>query len=428
MMFKIGSTILKDIRILTRDKLGLIFMFVMPIVLAIVITAVQNSTFEMLNTNTVPMLLCNRDTGEAGKQMETAITKVGMFNLKQVTPNVPDKEIANRMHNKDAVVAIIIPANFTQKIKQKAEETAKKALKNFGMSTDSLTLTDSSSAQPITVLYHPVLQESFRHSIQGALKSSLLMVQNKEVLKSLYFSLNDTDLPDSLENELMNNQVAINEIPISRDGNRNIPNASQHNVPAWTIFAMFFVVISLGSSVVREKLNGSFVRLKTLPTNYLVALLSKQITYLFVTFIQALVVFSIGIWLFPFMGLPQLNLPNDIAGVVIVTLICGCCAVSYAIMIGVFAKTQEQANGIGAVSIVLMAAIGGLLVPSFAMPSSFQYILKLSPLHWCLESYYGLFLEGGKLKDVILNILPLLGITFIFQLITLYGLKRKNLI
>ena len=86
------------------------------------------------------------------------------------------------------------------------------------------------------------------------------------------------------------------------------------------------------------------------------------------------------------------------------------------------------ANGIGAVSIVLMAAVGGLLVPSFAMPESFQFVMKLSPLHWCLEAYYGLFLEGGKLKDVVLNILPLLGITFIIQLITLYGLKRKNLI
>ena len=242
-MFKLRSTILKDIRILTRDKLGLIFMFVMPIVLAIVITAVQNSTFEMLNTNTVPMLLCNRDTGEAGKQMEIAITKVGMFNLKQVTPNVTDKEIADRMHAKDAVVAIIIPADFTQKIKLKADQTAKKALKNFGMQTDSLASTDSSSVQPITLLYHPVLQESFRHSIQGALKSSLQMVQSKEVLKSLYFSLNETALPDSLENDLMNNQIAINEIPISRDGSRNIPNASQHNVPAWTIFAMFFIVI-----------------------------------------------------------------------------------------------------------------------------------------------------------------------------------------
>ena len=426
-MFKLRSTILKDIRILTRDRLGLVFMFVMPIVLAVVITAVQNSTFEMLNTNTVPMLLCNRDTGDSGKQLEAAIAKVGMFDMKQVTAHVTDKEISERMHAKDAVIAIIIPADFTAKIKQKANETAVKALHNFGMQTDTVK-TDSSSIQPITLLYHPVLQESFRHSIQGALRSSLQMVQSKEVLKSLYFSLNEKELPDSLEKELMTNQIAINEIPVSRDGSRNIPNASQHNVPAWTVFAMFFVVISLGSSVVREKLNGSFVRLKTLPTNYLTALISKQLTYLFVTFVQATVIFSIGIWLFPYMGLPKLNLPADITGVVIVTLICGWCAVSYAILIGVFSKTQEQANGIGAVSIVLMAAVGGLLVPGFAMPESFQFVMKLSPLHWCLEAYYGLFLEGGKLKDVILNILPLLGITFIIQLITLYGLKRKNLI
>ena len=426
-MFKLWSTILKDIRILTRDKLGLIFMFVMPVVLAIVITAVQNSTFEMLNTNTVPMLLCNRDTGEAGKQMEAAIIKVGMFHLKQVTPNVTDKEISDRMHAKDAVIAIIIPADFTQKLKQKADETAKKALKNFGMQTDSI-ISDAGSIQPITLLYHPVLQESFRHSINGALRSALQVVQNKEILKSLYFSLNEKLMPDTFENELMSNQVAIKEIPVSRDGSRNIPNASQHNVPAWTVFAMFFVVISLGGSVVREKLNGSFIRLKTLPTNYLVALISKQLSYLFITFIQATVVFSMGIWLFPSMGLPKLNLPADIIGVVIVTLICGWCAVSYAIMIGVFAKTQEQANGIGAVSIVLMAAVGGLLVPSFAMPESFQFVMKLSPLHWCLEAYYGLFLEGGKLKDVLLNIIPLLGISFAIQLITLYGLKRKNLI
>ena len=426
-MFKLSSTILKDLRILTRDRLGLIFMFVMPIVLAVVITAVQNSTFEMLNTNTVPMLICNRDTGDAGKQLETAIAKAGMFDLKQVMPDVTDKEISERMHAKDAVIAIIIPADFTQKIKLKSNETAKKALRDFGMQTDSIN-NDTSLVQPITLLYHPVLQESFRHSIQGALRSSLLMVQNREVLKSLYYSLNETNLPDSLEQELMSSQVAINEIPVSRDGSRNIPNASQHNVPAWTVFAMFFIVISLGGSVVREKLNGSFVRLKTLPTNYLVALISKQLTYLFVTCIQAAVVFSIGIWLFPAMGLPKLNLPDDITGVVIVTLICGWCAVSYAIMIGVFAKTQEQANGIGAVSIVLMAAVGGLLVPSFAMPASFELVMKMSPLHWCLEAYYGLFLEGGKLKDVILNIIPLLGITFVIQLITLYGLKRKKLI
>jgi len=76
----------------------------------------------------------------------------------------------------------------------------------------------------------------------------------------------------------------------------------------------------------------------------------------------------------------------------------------------------------------LMSAIGGLLVPSFAMPTSFQFIMKLSPLYWCLESYYGLFLEGGNLKDVLINIIPLFIITIFFQLLAVIGLKSKKLI
>jgi len=177
-------------------------------------------------------------------------------------------------------------------------------------------------------------------------------------------------MPDSLENEMINNQVRVNEIPVSRDGSRNIPNASQHNIPAWTIFAMFFIVISLGSSVVREKQNGSFIRLKTLPTNYILSLFSKQITYTFVTIFQAIIIFSIGVWIFPLISLPALNIPHDIFGLLLVTFICGWCASAYAICVGVFAGTQEQANGFGAVSVVILAAVGGIMIPSFVMPDS----------------------------------------------------------
>ena len=72
-MFKLQATILKDVQILTRDRLGLLFMFVMPIILAIVITATQNSTFELVNNNKVPLLLCNKDTGDASGQLIKAI-------------------------------------------------------------------------------------------------------------------------------------------------------------------------------------------------------------------------------------------------------------------------------------------------------------------------------------------------------------------
>ncbi len=426
-MYKLWATILKDFRILIRDKVGLVLMFGMPIVLVFVVTSIQNSTFELVNKNKIPLLVCNRDTGKISLDLIQAIDKIGMFKLEQVSGDQSEKNITDRMHTKDALLAIIIPVNFSSKISDRAKKLAGKALSSFGLEGDTITTT-TASVDPLTLYYHPILQESHRQSIQGALHSALQLVESKQVLKTLYFSITEKQLPDTLEKEMLNNKFDINEITITIDGSRNVPNASQHNVPAWTIFAMFFVVISLGGSIVREKLSGSFIRLKSLPTNYYVALLSKQITYLAVTLLQAAVIFAIGVLLFPYVGLPELILPADISGLFFVSLICGWCAVSYAMCIGVFAQTQEQANGFGAVSIVILAAIGGLMVPAFAMPDSFKTVMKLSPLHWCLEAYYGLFLEGGKLKDVFISIIPLFIITVILQALTFLGLKMKKLI
>lgn len=427
-MYKLLATIKKDLLIMARDKVGLIFMFAMPIVMAIVITAIQNSTFELVNNNKVPLLLCNKDTGEAGRQLVSAVEKIGMFKISFIKAGqTSDQEILEKMKHKDALVAFVIPPHFSAQIEGKSGRIAGKALKDFGIEADS-TAKGEITLDSLSFFYHPVLQQSFRQSVNGALSSALQIVQIRQVLRSVYSNLSTQPYTDTVENQLLNSPAPIMERPVSRDGSTNIPNATQHNIPAWTIFAMFFVVISLGSSVVREKLNGSFVRLKTLPTSYLVAISSKQITYLLVTILQTAVIFSIGIWLFPLIGLPRLNIPADIAGVIIVSLICGWCAVSYAVCIGVFAQTQEQANGIGAVSVVLLAAIGGVLVPAFAMPAGMQAIMKISPMHWCLEAYYGLFLEGGSLTDILVKLAPLVVIIILIQLLSLWKLKQKNFI
>ena len=424
---KLWAAIKKDTRILIRDKIGIALMFGMPILLVIVVTSIQRNTFESFNKNKVELLLCNKDTGAYGKQFIEAIDKIGMFKLQQVSKQETEEQFKIYMHKNDVLIGMMIPSDFSSQVAAQANTIAGKALTSFGLEGDTVK-TGSGHVDAVTFYYEPTLQESFKLSMQGAISSALQMVESRQVLKSIYFSINEKPLPDSLENEMLTNKITIKEILLSGNGNKYVPNVSQHNIPAWTIFAMFFVVLSLGGSVVREKISGSFIRLKTLPTNYLIALVSKQITYLFVTLLQAVVIFAIGIFLFPFLGLPALLLPSDILGLLLVTLICGWCAVSYALCIGVFAQTQEQANGFGAISIVIMAVIGGLMVPAFAMPDAFKTVMKLSPLHWCLQSYYGLFLQGEKLKDVLINIIPLFAITGTFQLIIFLGLKRKNLI
>jgi ABC-2 type transport system permease protein len=420
------ATIIKDLKILLRDRIGLFVMFFMPILLVIVITSVQNSTFELVNNNKISLLVYNRDQGLMGSQLLAGIKKIGLFKIQIADSTRPISEIPKQMHEKDALVALMIPPGFTNYIQNKADDIASRALRD----PDSAQTSTAPSFIPDSIMmyYHPVMQPSFRQSVEGALRSAVQVIQGEAIVKKLYEAVNQKEVPADLEKQIIFSQLPISEIPVSRTGSRSIPNASQHNVPAWTIFAMFFIVISLGGAIVKEKNSGSFIRLKTLPASYLNALISKQIVYGLVTISQAAVIFIIGNKFFPFIGLPVLHLPKEILSLMIVTLVCGYCAVNYAICVGVYANTLEQSNGFGAISILILAALGGLLVPSFAMPSNLQKIVQLSPLHWALESFYGLFLEGGKLTDIWMNILSLLGITLLLQGITLFGLKKKNLI
>jgi ABC-2 type transport system permease protein len=426
-MHILRATIIKDSKILLRDRVGLFMMFFMPILLVIVITSVQNSTFELVNNNKVSLVVFNKDGGQMGDQLIDALRKIGLFKLQIADSSMSEKNIISVMYDKDALVAVVIPPGFTSFILHKADEIATHALSDPD-SVQKTSLAGPQITDSLQMYYHPVMQVAFRQSIEGALRSSVQVIQGETIVKKLYAAVNQKEIPADLQKQILFSQLPITEIPVSRTGSRTIPNASQHNVPAWTIFAMFFIVLSLGGTMVREKNSGSFIRLKTMPASYLHALYSKQLVYLTVTILQAAVIFAIGNKIFPFIGLPSLHLPKDILALFIVTAVTGYCAVNYAICVGVFANTPEQSNGFGAISIIIMAALGGLIVPSFAMPAHLQKLLQISPLHWALEAYYGLFLEGGRLSDIWMNIISLLGITVFIQILTLYGLKRKNLI
>ena len=323
LMFKLLQAILKELRILLRDKAALAVIFAMPILLVIVITSIQHSSLQMINNNKVEVLVCNRDTSESSLQMVQALEKIGMFNIQKTTGSIGTRQLTDSMHQTDALVAIVIPQSFGASLRSRSAKITNQALAEFGVATSTNPDTATLPVPDIELYYNPVLQESFRMSVSGALSSARQFTENRAVLQALYKAMSNKQLPDSLEQQIMRNRPAIIEIPTARDGSRKIPNATQHNVPAWTIFAMFFIVVALSTNVVKEKNSGSFIRLKTLPTAFVLNLLAKQFTYLAVTVAQVLVIFSLGIFLFPHIGLPALVLPEQWYSLVLVSVLCG---------------------------------------------------------------------------------------------------------
>ncbi|HEY4156398.1 MAG TPA: ABC transporter permease, partial [Puia sp.] len=232
-MQTLTATIIKDLKILMRDRLGLLMMFFMPVLLVIIITSVQNSTFELVNNNKVTMLACNRDKGPEGARLMEAMEKIGLFKLLPVDPSVTANEISTRMYARDALVALVIPEDFSSSIQNKATDIASRALRD-SESPEEAIKQNTDQPDSLIMFYHPVMQQSFRGSIEGALHSAVQVIQGEAIVKNLYSAINSKTIPKDLEKEILFGQIPITEFPVTRSGSRVIPNASQHNVPAWT--------------------------------------------------------------------------------------------------------------------------------------------------------------------------------------------------
>lgn len=406
-MRKLVNGIWKELILLTRDKAGLGILFVMPATLVVIITLVQDSTFQLMQDNRIPVVIVDEDREPVARQLIQEVSSLGEFNIHQdTTLNLAQLEDA--IQKGQYKVGIFIPTGFSNELKQHG--SAKSSLLLAAMEGESALPTDSIRNAPIALIFDPVMKLSFRTAVKNGLETILARIETREMLESVFLEINGSELPESVVAVLETPPNYFSESIQDNDGKTKIPTSTQHNVPAWTLFAMFFIVIALGGNIVYEKEQGSFMRLRTLPVSFMNILLSKVLTYMLVCFVQLFIIVAIGMWLFPYMGLPAFELPNQMVLFLLFTLLIALSATSYGMLVGTLARTHQQAGSFGAISVMILAAIGGVWVPTFAMPEILQQLSVISPLNWGLESYYGLFIRESSFSD--LYIYALLFVVF----------------
>jgi ABC-2 type transport system permease protein len=210
--------------------------------------------------------------------------------------------------------------------------------------------------------------------------------------------------------------IKFKEIVPTVDNKEILPNSVQHNVPAWTLFAIFFIIVPLSINIVKEKGQGTQIRLLTNPVPYYVVIAGKTITYLVICMIQFYLMVLVGMYLFPYLSLPTLDLDGKFFLMSVVALFSGLAAIGFGILLGTIAKTQEQSAPFGATSVVILAAIGGVWVPVFAMPKVMQVISHISPMNWGLNAFYDVLLR----KADAVEILPEIFLLLLFFIITIF--------
>ncbi|HQE11953.1 MAG TPA: hypothetical protein PLQ78_04335, partial [Flavipsychrobacter sp.] len=94
--------------------------------------------------------------------------------------------------------------------------------------------------------------------------------------------------------------------------------------------------------------------------------------------------------------------------------------------IGTVFKTINQALPLGALSVVILSAIGGLWVPIELLPPAMKKIATLSPMNWGLSAVNMITLRSGNFIDILPQLFTLLSFGIILWLISIgYHRQRK---
>jgi ABC-2 type transport system permease protein len=429
-MFKFIAAVKKEYLLLLRDKAGIIILFLMPMVLIIIMSLLQEVGWNAIAKEPkVEVLFVNNDADSLGISMKKGLRSSGFFDVIDTIDHVPVTQESARAAVKkgDYLIAIVVPQGITKSMRANVRVAVAKTLAGFGMFNPIfLNNIAQKEADTITLFFDPTIRKAFKNAFVSSIKelnyrSETGMVFrsfNAEIAKQFpAYKPADIEYKESLQ---------FKEVFPNYKEQEEVPTTVQHNVPAWAIFAMFFIVIPLTGSMIKEREEGSLARLMSMPVSYIRLLLAKVTVYFFVCLIQAILMIFSGIFILPLFHIPMLIIGNHIIALILMIVVTALAALGYGLLIGTIANTHQQAAAFGAVSIIILAAIGGIWVPVYLMPTVMRHVAVISPLNWGITGFYDIFLRQGGLITILTSAVKLLTFFLVSIFITYIYWKIKS--
>ena len=209
-----------------------------------------------------------------------------------------------------------------------------------------------------------------------------------------FFNSFDTLLKDvndkNFQAGFKENMINFATLDVSREQKGPV-TSFQITFPQAVIWGVLGCAATFAISIVQERIKGTFERLRVGPIGRAHILGGKGLAC-FIT-----CVFMVG---FLYLGaklifkMPLRNLPLLILAVVCVVL----CFVGLMMFICTLGRTEQSAGGAGWAMLMIMAMLGGGMVPLFFMPSWMQKFSNISPVKWSI-----LALEGGIWRNLTLT-------------------------
>lgn len=378
----------KEFTLILRDVHALLVLFIMPTLFILIMSlALKNSYSNTLDVKLKVGVISVKSSSDTTNLIKK-INENNFFDAQFLTTYTA-KEL---LHQKEYDFVIEVPDDMMKNLKKNGDDFQINIFSKPDMQPQKSTLLKSLVQSFLT-------QETLKQLL------SAQRIQNK--------TLNTLDSKIKIET-------------LYKDANFEIkPTSVQQSVPAWLVFSMFFILIPISNTFINEKNFGTISRIRSINVSLLPILISKIFPYFIINQIQVVFMILVGMYVVPLLGGDTLEISNNYGMILLVSCVVSLGSISFALLIANIAKTTEEATTYGGVSNIILAALGGIMVPKFVMPKFMQDATEFSPMAWGLESFLEVFVRGGTFADISTYVYQMV-IFAIICLILAYILLQKR--
>jgi ABC-2 type transport system permease protein len=410
MIRQIIAITFKELKVLWLDREALALLFAMPIFFILVMSFALEGVFEAGSRgHPIEILVVHQNGDRLADQSIADLKRMEGLILIETYEGIPlTSDKAEQLIGKGVYpLALLFPEGYTERVLQTSKDSQKEKVAIYLISDPAMNLQ---------------LLATVKGAIQGTIERWVLLARIPQRLKETFGALEGME--GQFDNLLGNTSVSgfersgvdfIHTFPRGFNAKRR-PTATEQNVPAYTIFGVFFIVLTLASSFLQEKKDGTFQRILAAPLSKTALLIGKLLPYYLVNLVQIGLMFCIGVVVF---GIRL----GDLPALVIVSLALAAAANGLGLLVAALGKTEAQVNGLSVLLAITLSALGGMMVPSFIMPNLMKTLSLFTPHAWALAGYHDIIIRGLGTKDVLIEMLVLLGFASFFFIIALWRFR-----
>ena len=176
-------------------------------------------------------------------------------------------------------------------------------------------------------------------------------------------------------------------------------------VPAYTVMFAFFLVPIVAWIFVTEKRQGTLRRLRSAPITRAQVLLGKLLPCYLISLAQGVFLLLAGRLFFGMRWGPEAwPVAAQISWLLLIVACTSLAAMGLAMFMASLAQTEMQVALYGAVPVLLLALIGGCVLPREMMPEETKRLGHLTPHGWALDAYRELLGATGAYEPNLVTV------------------------